>query len=569
MSITVSFMLGTYYLYQYWINGDLEGLFKNSPFKKIEKTPKINKQAYENAYKQNTNFANEVENGEKRKGTDSLEKSSHRVHNVYAFHEPKTLDSNLFLENGKEDRVKKQVDTANHISSNQDGTGDEDKGINSQFRQIKQGGMIMPELEESGGFELIKAPVVIGENVIQQMEVSDLTLDLPAIRVRDIDAIITDLETEVIRDKVIIQGTLHKQIFYVGEDNIIHHQSEEKDFSYYIDIPGAEPGMDVMLEPSVENVVFRLTFEGARLNHKIILQFFVKVLSQQQLIVETGKGPLVKAERVIGENTGQAMLMTEIFLATQALEIIETSAEVIDLKTEVVDDKVLVQGVLHKQLFYIGEDKVEHHQVEDMPFNEFIDIPGAEEGMNVQLHSSVEYVRQKLNPDGTKVTQEIILELFVKVTEDIQINIATGDDSLVMLPEVIGENVKQFLSESKLKLNQSVINIKDITATFEDVSAVVINDRVVVQGIINKQIIYTGENNIEQHQAENTPFTTFVDVIGARPGMSVDVLPSVTYIKHELEEGGTVLSQKVLGDVFVKVTEKIQFKVREVGPYEE
>ena len=35
--------------------------------------------------------------------------------------------------------------------------------------------------------EIIDAPVVIGENVVQKMKVSSLTLDVPAIKIKDID----------------------------------------------------------------------------------------------------------------------------------------------------------------------------------------------------------------------------------------------------------------------------------------------------------------------------------------------------------------------------------------------
>lgn len=436
----------------------------------------------------------------------------------------------------------------------------------SQQEDNLEGGMVMPEVQQVEGLELIKTPVVVGENVIQKMEVTDLVLDMPAIKVRDINATVRDIQTDVIDDKVIIQGTIQKQIFYVGTDDIIHHQSEDIEFSTFIDVPGAEPGMDVLVEPTIEHVVAKLIADGAILHQKVVLQFFVKVLSVQQLIVEVGSGPLVKTDRVIGENAVQTMVINDVTLAVEAIKIADITAEVRDLDTEVIDDKVIIQGIVHKQLFYIGEDDVEHHQGEDIPFSEFIDIPGAEPGMNVQVHPTVEHIKQELSPDGTTVTQEIVLELFVKVTETVQINVVTGEDSLVMLPEVIGENMKQILSETTLDLDLPAIKVKEITATFEDINAVVINDKVIVQGIIHKQIFYVGEDNVEYHQAENVPFSTFIDVMGARPDMDVDVIPTIAFIKPILSPNGELLTQKIIGDIFVKVSENIQFNVSEVGP---
>ncbi|MTI59822.1 MAG: DUF3794 domain-containing protein [Firmicutes bacterium] len=592
MGIITGFMISTYYLYQYWTKpmSEIENYFDDRVFKRVEVVPKVNKTAYEFAYQNNTNF-----------GKDSLDKeqSNKKVHEVFAFHSIKPPDKSEKKDNeGKEglavgkggnpeenNRIKEDTSDKEKILKEDRQIDDEriikdemesSKGVSEtskiRFESTRvskntKGGMIMPELQQVEGLELIKTPVVIGENVIQRMEVTDLSLDTSAIKIRDINATITNLDTDVIDNKVIIQGTIHKQIFFVGTDDIIHHQAEDINFSYFVDVPGAEPGMDVLVEPTIEHIVTRLIMDGTILHQKVVLQFFVKVLSIQQLIVETGVGPLIKVERVIGENSVQTMVMNEVTLAVDAIKIVDINAEVVDLETEIIEDKVIIQGVVHKQLFYIGVDEVEHHQAEDIPFSEFVDIPGAEPGMNVQVHPNVEHIKQELSVDGTTVTQEIVLELFVKVTETVQINLVTGEDSLVMLPEVVGENTKQVLSETTLELDQTAIKIKDIQASFEDVNAVVINDKVIIQGIIHKQIFYVGEDNVEYHQAENVPFSTFVDVIGARPGMDVDIIPTIAFIKPELDPEGELLTQKVIGDIFVKVTENIQFNVSEVGPY--
>lgn len=585
-------MISTYYLYQYWTKpmSEIENYFDDRVFKQVEVIPKVSKKAYEFAYQNNTNFGKESLN---------KKKSNKKVHEVFAFHSLNPLDKTEKKDNKrKEGLAAEKGENLEKKNKTKEGSSDKEevlkedrltddakpvkveeeqsRGVSkiskirfesSRISKNTKGGMIMPELQQVEGLELIKTPVVIGENVIQRMEVTDLSLDISAIKIRDINATITNLDTDVIDNKVIIQGIIHKQIFFVGTDDIIHHQAEDIDFSYFIDVPGAEPGMDVLVEPTIEHIVTKLIMDGTILHQKVVLQFFVKVLSIQQLIVETGVGPLIKVERVIGENSVQTMVMNDVTLAVDAIKIVDITAEVVDLETEIIEDKVIIQGVVHKQLFYIGVDEVEHHQAEDIPFSEFVDIPGAEPGMNVQIHPNVEHIKQELSVDGTTVTQEIVLELFVKVTETVQINLVTGEDSLVMLPEVVGENTKQVLSETTLELDQAAIKIKDIQASFEDVNAVVINDKVIIQGIIHKQIFYVGEDNVEYHQAENVPFSTFVDVIGARPGMDVDIIPTIAYIKPELNTDGELLTQKVIGDIFVKVTENIQFNVSEVGPY--
>ncbi|MFP4660610.1 MAG: DUF3794 domain-containing protein [Halanaerobiales bacterium] len=426
----------------------------------------------------------------------------------------------------------------------------------------------MLQIHDVEELELIKVPVVIGENVTQRMEVTDLKLNMPAIKVRDINARIQNIQSEVVDDRVIIQADIYKQIFYVGTDDIIHYQSANVQFSTFIDVPGAEPGMELVIEPSIEHTIGKLSADGTMLHEKILIQFFVKVLSVQQLMIEVGSGPLVKVERVVGENTVEKMIRSNLTLAVEASKIVDIITEVKGLETEVVNDKVIIQGLVHNQLFYIGEDDVEHLKGEDIPFTEFLDLPGVETGMNVQLYPAVENIRQDLSTDRLNITQEVLMELFVKVTEKVQINVVTGDDSMVMLPEVIGENVKQITDETTMKLEQKALNVREISASLEDLNVVVINDKVIIHGNIHKTAFYIGKDNIEYHQAEIIPYNTFVNVIGAKPGMNVEITPTITFSQPVLSGEGGFLTQKVIGDIFIKVTDDIQFRVSEVGPYE-
>ena len=197
----------------------------------------------------------------------------------------------------------------------------------------------------------------------------------------------------------------------------------------------------------------------------------------------------------------------------------------------------------------------------------FVDIPGTEPGMNVQAFWEFENIKEDLSLDGITINQKIALELTVKVTETVQINLVTGKDSLVMLPEVIGENTKQFLNESSLKLKEDPGELTEIKASFTDISAEVANEKVIVQGLIKKQVYYVGKDNLEYEQEEQIPFCTLVNVVGARPGMQVDVIPSIQLLEPSLSEERRVLSQKYIGDIFVKVTENIQFNLCEAETY--
>ncbi len=411
---------------------------------------------------------------------------------------------------------------------------------------------------------LVRAEVVIGEATKQLLVETNVTLAKPAIKIRNITAEIRDLTSELIMDKVIIQGLLHKQVFFVGEDNIVHHQTEEVPFSTFADVFGAEPGMNVQIHPTVETILFTL-LTPTLLHQKVVIEFFVKVTEPTQINILEGTGPLVRVDQVIGEATKQELIENMVTLHVPAVKIDDITAEIIDLTVEVLEDKIVLQGVLHKQIFFIGHDNVEFHQEEEVEFSTFVDIPGAEPGMDVVTEPTIEFIHFELLDEKT-VLQKIVVEFFVKVTESVQINVALGPGALLKLDTMVGEQTSQLLIESTLALTQPAVKIREIVARVERLMAEVIEDKIIIQGIVHKQIFFINENNLEIHQSEDVPFSTFVDIPGAVPGMDVRIKPEIETILFELLDS-TTLRQKVVLELFVKLTEAQQLQVQVVVPY--
>ena len=178
---------------------------------------------------------------------------------------------------------------------------------------------------------------------------------------------------------------------------------------------------------------------------------------------------------------------------------------------------------------------------------------------------TVEFVNFELQ-NATTLIQKVVVEFFAKVTESVQLNIVLGPGALLKLETVTGENTTQILVENVFGLPIPTVKIREIVATIRDIVTEVINDKVVIQGILHKQIFFIGEDNLEHHQAENIPFSTFLDIIGATPGMNVRVDSRIETILFELLDSST-LRQKVVIEFFVKVTETQQLLVQIVSPY--
>lgn len=411
------------------------------------------------------------------------------------------------------------------------------------------------------------AKVKVGEAPVRRRvaaRVQPTQLPTRAIKVRNITGEIVNISTEVIKDKVIIQGIIHKQVFFVSADGVVRHFAEDVPFSTFIDLPGADVGMNVQVHPVIEKILFHLTPDGLFVNQKIILEIFVKVTEFTQTGLTLGEGPLLLLPLVVGEGTKQKLVENIIDLEMPALKVDEIRGELRNIEAEIIPDKVIIQGIIHKQIFYIDLDNLARHQAEEVGFSLFIDLPGVEPGMDIQVHPVIEGIFfELLSP--TELRQKVVVEVFVKVTEAVQERVVIGQGPLFKVEEVINQADKQILNETTIELDRAAIKIREIIGEIRNITAQIIPDKVVVQGLLHKQIFYIGTDNIEYHQAEDVPFSLFVDLPGATPGLNSKVTVVIEKIFFDLLTD-TTLQQKVILKAGVIVTETLQLPL-EIGEF--
>lgn len=465
-------------------------------------------------------------------------------------------EKNIVLPTRVQVRVKEEEPSPERETTEPDFAGD----YNPNVVKITMNGSAADEIEEDPPGvvrDLRGARVQVGEARTRVEPAVPVTrLPVPAVKIRNITGEIRDITTKIIPDKVIVQGILHKQVFFVGTDGVIRHLAEDIPFSTFIEIPGAEPGMNVQVHPVVEKILFRLADDGRSVSQKIILEIFIKVTQFIQTGLEMGEGPLLLLPAVIGEATKQHLVENIVVLDTPAEKVDEIRGELRDLQVEIIPDKVIVQGIIHKQIFFVDRRNLARHQEEEIPFSLFLDVPGAEPGMEVQVHPVIEKIFfELLSPE--EVREKVIIEVFVKVTEVIQEHVRTGDGPLFKVEQVIGEGQEQLLKESLLELERPALKVREIVGEVRNVSAQVIPDKVIIQGILHKQIFFISTDNIERHQLEEIPFSLFIDIPGAAPGLNAKVKILIEQILFKLLDE-RILEQKVILQARVVVTETIQ-----------
>jgi len=134
-------------------------------------------------------------------------------------------------------------------------------------------------------------------------------------------------------------------------------------------------------------------------------------------------------EEVIATGSSQTLVQREIFFPRRVRNVREpVDAQVRNLQHEVIPNKVIVRGILRKQLFAVDADTGTVFAVDvNENFVHFVDVPGASPGMRAHVKARVEFVKVDINPGGESARQVTIIEISVKVTRFVKKEIAADN----------------------------------------------------------------------------------------------------------------------------------------------
>lgn len=164
--------------------------------------------------------------------------------------------------------------------------------------------------------------------------------------------------------------------------------------------------------------------------------------SKPQLKLNTER---IKVLKVIGEEIGQVLL--ENSLPINAIKIDRINAELKESTDHIFCNKIVKQGIIHKQIFYVDPDNNVRHTSEDVPFIVAVDIPGVDpknpylEIQNHLLDIDVEHILTPAKHDGVaNLNQKVVAHILIKVSEWVELEVVTKAD---IFPK-IGTSDKNF-----------------------------------------------------------------------------------------------------------------------------
>lgn len=256
--------------------------------------------------------------------------------------------------------------------------------------------------------------------------------------------------------------------------------------------------------------------------------------------------------------------------APTILKIKEIVATVTELRVIVVPDKVIVQGVEVEQVFFVDTENIVREFEVRVPFSQQVVLPGAdpakvEAGLQrVEVRAEIEFVVAHLNETGTAIVQKVVILLEVTLIEKITIGdviveqvVATARQQVFIVkikvppvppppppPPVPPIVIEQVLIVERKPLE--AIKIKRVDAEVRNVTAQPLQDKVIVSGIVHKQVAFVGPDNIVRLIQEDIPFSHPLVVPGVTPTTPVTVSAVVEFLIPELDVREGELVQKII-----------------------
>lgn len=273
------------------------------------------------------------------------------------------------------------------------------------------------------------------------------------IKIKEIFATFEDVRATPLVDKVIVQGTVVEQILFVDSDNIVREKVVRVPFSQALIIPGATPESAVDVRAEVEFIITEINETGTEVKDKIVIRleatasepdpsgrFLADCIigsgSRQVLLVNIKVfGPQVSKETaVVGglvEVREQVLVVSKTPL--EAVKIKSVDAVIRGLTTQVLPDKVIFQGVVHKVVSYVGFDNVVRALQEEVPFSHVLSVPGVQPEMQIVATARVEFLIPELDRRLMQLKQKIVLIVAVEA--------GTPPQEITFVTDVVGPGI--------------------------------------------------------------------------------------------------------------------------------
>ena len=420
--------------------------------------------------------------------------------------------------------------------------------------------------------DLLKIDQIVGKDQTQALVEGNLTVpdNKPNItKVLTVDGDVEVTNTKIVKDKVIVNGLVKFKVLYSADDELqpIHSFDARTDFREEIEIEGTTEEMIADIKSNIEHIDFELV-DDSMISVKTVLDIEGKIQRDNAIDivreVAGGQGVQVKKEvikydDIVGSNRSSTIIKEAFELREDdpdILDILRIDVKTYEKEAKVVDDKVIVAGVVEASIMYFGDDEDNqiNYVTHEIPFTHFVEVPGSLKDMkcNIKLLSEEPHldIKEDVNGNMRVLDLESVVKIDARVFEirerEITVDTYSTNKRFNIKKETVDitenidhkelrEVVKGTIALESDDIIRSVYNLnaKPIITDYR-----LIEGKVIIEGLLDVNALYLSDTTNEvKNSRQEIPFKSYVDMDDVTEGIEVDVENILEGVKYNRVNG--------------------------------
>jgi len=404
--------------------------------------------------------------------------------------------------------------------------------------------------------------------------------------------------TEAGNDRVNYVGQLNITILYVAKDAGKRVESIDltRGIDDFINFDGVTKEMRVRTKAEIVNIDYRVV-NDRKVNYRAVVNLVASAEHSNGFDMVTHidgvpENQILKTNlninRTIEHRVDRFQVRDQLVLPASKPnfnEVLQTTVGITNRDVRIADGRVNLAGQLQLTAVYRGDSDESHLELfeTELPFSGPMDVTGAKDNMFADVHLQVLDQHVTIRPDDDG--EDRILDIEISVGVELKVY---STETISILEDAYSINQQLLFAKTTVQypqlvcVNNNQASVKEVVALGDGTpdmfqifrvkgqvhidEARIIDDKVIVEGAINTDILYVAESDATPLASHRTviPYRQVVEAKGATPGMNVTVDAVVdhaafnmlskreTEVRFQLSFATQVVRQKqtdIIGDV--------------------
>lgn len=369
---------------------------------------------------------------------------------------------------------------------------------------------VIKDVTGSQDIQMLKNPATIdkivanlSEDLVATSQIK-IPMDKPQIgNVLKCDVKIHKKDVRVMEGKISINANVLVSILYRGKDmRDLVHVEDEVEVNKEVDLEAVNPTMDSYTDFKVDTVGVDIKEDDLGENRIFVVEALIKsnskVMYKEEMdIIQDAYSPssLMQMSKkdyelnvMHGHANCQSIVKYNIEMDSDApkmSQILMSTGKVCITDKKLVEDKVIIDGVLNADVLYktVDEEKYVYTVSEEIPFSCAVDIPGCKIDMQCIGKASLENIEASIEADTIAI--KAVVEIYARV------NYVTRKEFLVDMTSVEGE-----LPKKKASLTIYAVQHGDTLWKIAKKYATTIEDLIKLNNIEEPDVVKAGNKLI-------------------------------------------------------------------------